>query len=126
MTYERTVLFVCLHGAGMSRMAAAFFNRAAPAGWRAISAGVDPASSLSSTAEILLEGTGAEGFLDRAAPRPVTALPDPERLVALRNPDIQYELPAADTWDLAHASGTPLRDEIRTRTEAPARSVATT
>jgi hypothetical protein len=66
MTGERTVLFVCLHGAAMSRVAAAYFNRAAPSGWRAVSAGVDPADMLSPTAETLLAGTGAEEFLDRS------------------------------------------------------------
>ena len=34
----RTILFVCPHGAGKSRMAAAIFNRLAPAGWQATSA----------------------------------------------------------------------------------------
>ncbi len=37
----RTVLFVCPHGAGKSRIAAAWFNGAASAGWWATSAGVD-------------------------------------------------------------------------------------
>jgi hypothetical protein len=45
MTGERTALFVCLHGAAMSRLAAAYFNRAAPAGWHAVSAGVEPADT---------------------------------------------------------------------------------
>ena len=39
-----TVLFACVHNAGRSQMAAAFFNRAAdPARARAISAGTQPA-----------------------------------------------------------------------------------
>jgi arsenate reductase (thioredoxin) len=40
----KTVLFACVHNAGRSQMAAAFFNRAAdPSKARAISAGTQPA-----------------------------------------------------------------------------------
>jgi protein-tyrosine-phosphatase len=127
MTAERTVLFVCLHGAGMSRIAAAFFNRTAPAGWRALSAGVDPAETLSPTAESLLAGTGADDFLDRSPPRPVAAIAEPRRVIALRNPAIQYALASsAETWDLEHSSGAPLRDEIQLRAETLARSLGAT
>jgi protein-tyrosine-phosphatase len=31
----RTLLFVCPHGAAKSRLAAAYFNAAAPSGWHA-------------------------------------------------------------------------------------------
>lgn len=42
---EIVVVFACVHNAGRSQMAAAFFNRLAPAGRaRAISAGTEPAS----------------------------------------------------------------------------------
>jgi protein-tyrosine-phosphatase len=40
MSATQTLLFVYLHGAGMSRIAAAYFNRAAPTDWHAVSAGV--------------------------------------------------------------------------------------
>jgi protein-tyrosine-phosphatase len=69
MSATQTLLFVCLHGAGMSRMAAQYFNRAAPADWHAVSAGVHPAEALSSTAASLLAGTGADEFLDQSPPR---------------------------------------------------------
>lgn len=39
---QRTVLYVCPHGAGKSRMAAAWFNCWAPPGWRATTAGISP------------------------------------------------------------------------------------
>ena len=123
MTATQTVLFVCLHGAGMSRMAAAYFNRAAPADWRAVSAGLEPAETLSSTAASLLAGTGAEEFLDHAPPRPIGGVPDPLRVIALRNPAIQYELGPAEYWDLSQSAGVPLREEIRQRAEALAESI---
>jgi hypothetical protein len=82
---DRTVLFVCLHGAGMSRLAAAYFNQAAPRGWRATSAGVETGARLGPTAARLLAGTAAAAFLDEAPPRPIGAVPNPELRVALRN-----------------------------------------
>lgn len=40
-----TVLFVCVENAARSLMAEALFNREAPAGWRAVSAGTRPAAA---------------------------------------------------------------------------------
>lgn len=37
------VIFACVHNAGRSQMAAAFFNQDAPTGWKAVSAGTQPA-----------------------------------------------------------------------------------
>jgi hypothetical protein len=104
-------------------MAAAFFNSAAPSGWHAVSAGVEPADSLSTTAETLLAGTTAEVFLDRAPPRPIGSVEEPWRVIALRNPSIQYELASDERWDLISSAGVPLRDEIQDRAEALAHSI---
>src|SRR5579864_2342132 len=57
VTADKTVLFVCLHGAGMSRLAAAYFDQSAPVGWCAVSAGLEPGETLSHTAARLLAGT---------------------------------------------------------------------
>jgi arsenate reductase len=44
----KTVIFACVHNAGRSQMAAAFFNRLVDsAKGRAISAGTEPASTFS-------------------------------------------------------------------------------
>jgi hypothetical protein len=92
---ERTVLFVCEHGAGKSRMAAAWFNQAPPAGWRASTAGIEPQAHVSVHAPRLLAGTPAEASLDRAMPRPVSAVPDPSVVIA-----IDCTLPGAVPWRL--------------------------
>jgi hypothetical protein len=118
VTDDKTVLFVCLHGAGMSRMAAAYFEQSAPAGWCAVSAGLEPGETLSHTAARLLAGTPAVGFLDLAPPRAISAVPHPQRVIALRNPAIHFELQGAEVWDLAHAEGEPMREEIRARVDA--------
>jgi protein-tyrosine-phosphatase len=46
----KTVLFVCVGNSGRSQMAKGFFNSLAPPGWRAKSAGTQPAPSVSSNA----------------------------------------------------------------------------
>jgi arsenate reductase len=115
---QRTVLFVCLHGMGMSRLAAAFFNSSAPAGWQAVSAGLEPGESLSPTAARLLAGTPAEPFLDRASPRAIGSAPSADRVIAIRNPSIRFEVPGAATWDLASPEfAEHMCDEISVRIE---------
>jgi arsenate reductase (thioredoxin) len=43
---EKTILFVCIENAGRSQMAEGFFNKNAPEGYRAISAGTKPVSQI--------------------------------------------------------------------------------
>jgi len=123
---QRTVLFVCLHGMGMSRLAAACFNRVAPRGWQAVSAGVEPGETLSPTAARLLSGTPAEPFLDRAAPRSIDSAPAAERVIAICNPSIRFDVAGAEGWDLTSAEfNEHMRDEIRARAEQLAEELAT-
>jgi hypothetical protein len=44
----------------------------------------------------LLAGTGADEFLDHSPPRSMADVPDAQRMIALRNPAIQYELAPAE------------------------------
>lgn len=64
----RTVLFVCVENAGRSLMAEAIFNADPPRGWRAESAGTEPARSANPrTAPMLAEiGIAAPGHEPRA------------------------------------------------------------
>ncbi|HEX6337388.1 MAG TPA: hypothetical protein VFZ85_10570 [Jiangellaceae bacterium] len=76
-----TVLFVCPHGAGKSKVAAAVFDRevadrAGLAGWRAVTAGVEPAEAVSEHAVRLLKGSSEELFLDHRPPRSLEATID--------------------------------------------------
>ena len=107
----RTVMFICLHGAGRSRLAAALFNQASPDGWRATTAGLEPDPVLSPNAERLLAGTDALPFLDRDPPRAVAATAEPARIVA-----IDCDVPGAERWTLSEKQMTEaLRDEIAGR-----------
>ena len=46
MTSEKTIIFVCVENAGRSQMAEGFFNKYAPRGYRAASAGTRPAGEI--------------------------------------------------------------------------------
>jgi arsenate reductase (thioredoxin) len=43
---EKIILFVCVENAGRSQMAEVFFNKSAPQGYRAVSAGTKPVSQI--------------------------------------------------------------------------------
>jgi hypothetical protein len=108
------VLFVCPHGAGKSRIAAAWFDALAPAGWTAATAGVEPQPSVSVHAPGLLADTPALAFLDREVPRPLSAVPDPALVVAIDCP--AGAVPDATGWELAHSEfGAELAAELRRR-----------
>jgi len=108
-----TVLFVCAHGAYRSRLAAAFFNAARPAGWRATSAGVEPQETMSQSAAGLLRGTPAEPHLDLVAPRTIAAAGRADRTIS-----IDCDVPGAERWSLASQEvGPEQRDEIRAQVE---------
>jgi hypothetical protein len=113
------MLFVCAHGAYRSRLAAAFFNAAAPAGWHAVSAGQDPQDSVSDAALRLAAGTPAERHLEQDAPHRLDQHPSPDRRVA-----IDCDVPGAERWTLdARQIGRAQRDEIRMRAERLAASL---
>ena len=116
----RTLLFICPHGAGKSRMAAAFFNRVAPDGWRATTAGQEPSPTVSPNAVRLLAGGDADALLDREPPRPIAEVASPARTVA-----IDCDVPGAERWNLANRQfDDAMRDELRDRAEALARGLA--
>jgi hypothetical protein len=95
-----TVLFICPHGAGKSRIAAAWFNANPAPGWAATTAGVKPQRAVSVHAPRLLTGTPALAHLDHDLPRPLDAVPEPALVVAI---DCDGP-PAADacSWVLKH------------------------
>ena len=110
---DRQIVFVCQHGAFRSRLAAAYFNEAAPRGWHAISAGVTPQSQVSERVAPLLHGTGAARFFDQDPPRSLDAVSGSVTIA------IDVELAGAETWitttDDAGLSDPELRDAIRAR-----------
>ena len=122
----KTIIFACVHNAGRSQMAAAFFNHMAdPAVARAISAGTRPANRVHpEVAEVMRE---ANIDLSSARPQLLT-----EQLAAgatlLVTMGCGDECPVVpgmqrDDWPLEDPKGKPpervraIRDEIRERVE---------
>lgn len=109
---QRLIQFVCEHGAFRSRIAAAYFNTAPPAGWRACSAGREPQTATSPAVEPLLTGTPAFDQLERDRPSGIRA--GAERTIA-----IDCDAPADEHWVLANRKpDASLRDELRDRVTA--------
>jgi hypothetical protein len=122
MTQQRTVLFVCPHGAGKSRIAAAWFNGLHVPGWTASSAGVEPQTEVSMHAARLLAGTPVRHLLDETAPRPVPAVPDAKLLVLIDGDD---RFTADVRWTLDRQSfDEQMCAEIRDRVQTLAATLA--
>ena len=120
----KTVLFACIHNAGRSQMAAAWFNRLAdPAKARAVSAGTHPGTRVHPEVVDAMREEGID-----LADAPTTTLTaelarEAQMLVTMGCGDECPHVPgvARDDWPLADPKGRPLsevrgiRDEIRAR-----------
>ncbi|MBX3194231.1 MAG: arsenate reductase ArsC [Microbacteriaceae bacterium] len=121
-----TVLFVCVHNAGRSQMAAGFLHHLAGDRVRVRSAGSEPAESLNPVAVEAMREAG----IDIAA-----AAPELLDVEAVRGADVVITMGCGDAcpvfpgkryedWELPDPAGLPLeevrpiRDEIRARVES--------
>jgi arsenate reductase len=121
------VLFACVHNAGRSQMAAAFFNALAdPARARAVSAGTRPADRVN---PVVVEAMGEAGIdVSTATPQHLTRdlAGDPRWLITMGCGDECPIVPGAlrEDWPLDDPADQPLervrsiRDAIRARVEA--------
>jgi len=122
-----TVIFACVHNAGRSQMAAAFFNALADAGKaRAVSAGTEPGPHVHPEVVAAMREVGID--LQTAVPqRLTTALAkDATWLITMGCGDACPVVPGVrrDDWPLEDPKGQPIervrriRDDIRQRVEA--------
>ena len=116
-----TVLFACVHNAGRSQIAAAFFNALAdPSKARAISAGTDPASRVHPEVVAVMNEAGID--LAGARPRRLDAAlaQQAQMLITMGCGDQCPVVPGAarDDWPLDDPKGQPvarvrqIRDDI--------------
>jgi arsenate reductase len=123
----KTFIFACVHNAGRSQMAAAFFNQLAdPAKARALSAGTQPGPHIH---PIVLEAMLEVG-IDLTAARPQLLTNDLARnaamLITMGCGEACPHIPGLrrENWPLPDPKSLPLeevrklRNEIRTRVEA--------
>lgn len=128
--YPARILFVCVHNAGRSQMAAALFNRLAAGRATATSAGTRPAARVHPEVVAAMRELGID--LDDARPRPLT--PELARGVArVVTMGCGDECPVlgvpTEDWALPDPAGQPMavvreiRDEIARRVEALCKSL---
>jgi protein-tyrosine-phosphatase len=125
-TTTPTVLFVCVHNAGRSQMAAGFLRELAADRVEVLSAGSEPKDQLN---PIAVQAMAEEGIdIAGATPKILTT-------EAVRESDVVITMGCGDTcpifpgkryedWDLTDPAGRPIeevrpiRDEIKKRVEA--------
>jgi arsenate reductase len=124
----KTVIFACVHNAGRSQMAAAWFNELAdPTKARALSAGTEPGERVHPEVLSAMQEVGVD--LSRAKPQLLTTgmIADASRLVTMGCGEACPVAPKSvvrDDWPLEDPKGKPLervraiRDEIRARIDA--------
>jgi arsenate reductase len=123
----KKVIFACVHNAGRSQMAAAWFNRLAdPALAQAVSAGTQPAARVHPEVLEVMKEAGID--LSTAQPQKLTEVlaRDAHLLVTMGCGDECPYVPGLrrDDWPLPDPKGQPaarvreIRDDIRARVEA--------
>jgi len=123
----KTVIFACVHNAGRSQMAAAFFNALAdPERARALSAGTQPAEHVHPEVVAVMREVG----IDLSSAQPTRLTDDLARgaalLITMGCGEMCPIVPglARDDWTLADPKGQPvahvrtIRDEIHRRVAA--------
>ncbi len=119
-----TVVFACVHNAGRSQMAAAFFNSLANSNLaRAVSAGTQPAERIHAEVAAVMREVGIE--LSTAAPQLLTSdlAGNSELMVTMGCGEECPVVPGLrrEDWPLSDPKGQPLprvreiREEIRAR-----------
>jgi arsenate reductase len=128
------ILFVCVHNAGRSQMAAGFARELGGDRVEVFSAGSEPADAINPVAVAAM----AEQGIDIAGTQPAILTPD-----AVRAADVVITMGCGDAcpifpgkryedWELTDPAGQPLeivrevRDDIRARVEALLQSLTTT
>ena len=123
----KTVIFACVHNAGRSQMAAAFFNQLAnPTRARALSAGTTPGDRVHPEVVAVMREEG----IDLSDARPQKLTPElagrAQLLITMGCGDECPYVPGVrrDDWPLDDPKGQPvervrsIRDDIRARVEA--------
>ena len=124
----RTVIFVCVHNAGRSQMAAAFFNQLASNKAQAISAGTAPGEAVNPVVVQAMKEVGID--ISAAKPQMLTLemAQDAEKMITMGcGADAGAVCPASfietEDWQLDDPHGRPIekvrliRDEVKRRVE---------
>ncbi|NWF77975.1 MAG: arsenate reductase ArsC [Chloroflexi bacterium] len=122
----RKMLFVCVHNAGRSQMAEAFFNQMAKGKARGFSAGTQPADKVNPVVVEAMREVGID--ISRRKPKMLTLkmLEDADRVITM-GCGVEGICPASfvqtEDWQLEDPEGKPMervrqiRDEVKVRVE---------
>jgi arsenate reductase len=125
LTMEK-VIFVCIHNAGRSQMAEAFFNKISQGRALAISAGTQPAARINPTVVAAMHEVGIE--IGDQKPKPLTSemLEDSDRVITM-GCNVAEACPTStvptEDWGIDDPEGKPIeqvrhiRDTIKGRVE---------
>jgi len=125
----KTVLFVCVHNAGRSQMAEAFFNKVAERKARAISAGTKPGEKVNPVVVQAMKEVGIDISGNKPKMLTFEMIEKADRMITMGcGEDAAGLCPAGfietEDWALDDPSGKPIeevrkiRDEIKTRVAA--------
>ena len=126
MTHQPTVLFVCVHNAGRSQMAAGFLQHLAGDRIQVLSAGSQPADQINPAAVAAMAEEGID--ITAATPKLLTteSVQESDVVITMGCGDVCPIFPGKryEDWKLDDPAGQgiesvrPIRDEIRGRIEA--------
>ncbi len=122
----KTVLFVCIHNAGRSQMAEAYFNRAAKGKARALSAGTRPGNAVHPEVIEAMKEVGIDISGNKPKVLTMDLVNESDRMITMGcGEDTEGVCPAGfietEDWQLDDPAGQPLpvvrriRDEIEKR-----------
>jgi arsenate reductase len=112
----RTILFVCVGNSGRSQMAEAIFNKLKPDGFRAISAGTEPAKEVNPLVVQVLRDIGID--VSGARPKPISTemIAEAEKIITMGCEASNFcparFLSRVEDWNIEDPKGKTL-DEIR-------------
>ena len=122
----KKVLFVCVHNAGRSQMAEAFFNLKAKDGITAESAGTKPASEVNTVVVQAMAEIGIDITANKPRLLTLETIEDSERVITM-GCGVEESCPASfvptEDWELDDPAGQPIekvrqiRDEIKARVQ---------
>ncbi len=132
MTDHPTVLFVCVHNAGRSQMAAGYLEQLAGGRVRVLSAGSQPADQINPVAVQAMAEDGVD--ITAAQPKVLTTetVEDSDVVITMGCGDACPYFPGKryEDWELEDPAGQGIdtvrviRDDIKTRIQAPIADIA--
>ena len=120
----KKILFVCVHNAGRSQMAEAFFNQLAKGKAKSFSAGTQPADKVNPIVVQAMREVGMD--ISRRKPKMLTLkmLEDVDRVITM-GCGVEGVCPASfvptEDWQLENPEGKPMEQVMQIRDEVKAR-----